>query len=258
VTIWCSGPPEPALFWVLPIVTTSVVAHGDTANGFYQSQELVRKPIAKTTRAPENLSEALVLRGCGGPQPLAGKQVARLLLRDRDLNACFSRDYVFTKCLSSFALTASTPPKHAPLKLPEHSLRHIRSSMCSGGRGTIQLRADPKDTQTTAPGLHHVIDATRGRPPRPFRNVDAPGSGPAAAVPTMLGVSISQHCPGRCLDPTLEPWPSSERSTGPATPSTSCSIRSSPSTWKPSWARRRRLATGRASRSSSSASSGSS
>src|SRR6267378_6877488 len=116
----------------------------------------------------------------GGPQPLAGKQVARLLLRDRDLNACFSRDHVFTKCLSSFALTASTPPKHAPLKLPEHSLRHIRSSMCSGGMGTIQLRADPKDTQTTAPGLHHVIDATRGRPPRPFRNVDAP---PAAFRP---------------------------------------------------------------------------
>jgi hypothetical protein len=34
----------------------------------------------------------------------------------------------------------------------------------------------------------------------------------------MLGVSISQHCPGRRLDPTWEPWPSSERSTGPATP----------------------------------------
>ena len=52
--------------------------------------------------------------------------------------------------------------------------------MCSRGRGTIQLRADPKDTQATAPGLHHVIDATRGRPPRPFRNVDAP---PAAVRP---------------------------------------------------------------------------
>jgi hypothetical protein len=35
---------------------------------------------------------------------------------------------------------------------------------------------------------------------RPFRNVDAPpGSGPAGAVPTMLGVSISHHCPGRRL-----------------------------------------------------------
>jgi hypothetical protein len=52
--------------------------------------------------------------------------------------------------------------------------------MCSGGRGTIQLRADPKDTQTTTPGLHHVSDATRGRPPRQFRNVDAP---PAAVRP---------------------------------------------------------------------------
>ena len=50
-----------------------MVARGDTANAFYQSQELVRKPIAKTTRAPENLSEALVLRGCGGPQPPISK-----------------------------------------------------------------------------------------------------------------------------------------------------------------------------------------
>jgi hypothetical protein len=105
---------------------------------------------ADNTKAPEPAEFQGLAVGCGGPQPLAGKQVARLLLRDRDLDACFSRDRVFTKCLSSFALTASTPPKHAPPKLPEHSLRHIRSSMCSGGRGTIQLRADPKDTQTTA------------------------------------------------------------------------------------------------------------
>ena len=62
------------------------------------------------------LDSHLSLVQIGGPQPLAGKQVARLLPRDRDLNACFSRDHVFTKCLSSFALTASTPPKHTPLK----------------------------------------------------------------------------------------------------------------------------------------------
>jgi hypothetical protein len=100
-------------------------------------------------------------------------------------------------------------------------------------------------------------DRRDARPPSPTvpERRRTAGSGPAAAVPTMLGVSISQHCPGRRLDPTWEPWPSSERSTGPATPSTPCSIRSSPSTWKPSWARRRRPATGRASRSSSSASS---
>ena len=43
---------------------------------------------------------------CRGPQPPAGEQVAGLPLRDPDLNACFSHDHVFTKCLSSCA-TAS-------------------------------------------------------------------------------------------------------------------------------------------------------
>jgi hypothetical protein len=70
-----------------------------------------RSPFEESaeTRSPR---KGLIFRGpcgCGGPQPLAGKQVARLLLRDRDLNACFSRDHVFTKCLSSFALTVSRP-----------------------------------------------------------------------------------------------------------------------------------------------------
>ncbi len=36
---------------------------------------------------------------CGGLQPLAGEQVAGLLLRDPDLNPCFSHDHVFAKCL---------------------------------------------------------------------------------------------------------------------------------------------------------------
>jgi hypothetical protein len=69
-------------------------------------------------------------------------------------------------------------------------------------------------------------DRRDARPPSPTvpERRRTAGSGPAAAIPTMLGVSISQHCPGRRLDPTWEPWPSSERSTGPATPSTPCSI----------------------------------
>lgn len=41
---------------------------------------------------------------------------------------------------------------------------------------------------------------------------------------SISGVSISQHCPGWRLDPTWGPWPSSEPSTGPGTPSTPCSI----------------------------------
>ena len=30
-------------------------------------------------------------------------------------------------------------------------------------------------------------------------------SGPAAAIPTLFGVSLSQHCPSRRLDPTWGP-----------------------------------------------------
>ncbi len=39
---------------------------------------------------------------CGGPQPLAGEQVAGLLLRDPDLSLCSGHDHGFTKSLSSF------------------------------------------------------------------------------------------------------------------------------------------------------------
>jgi hypothetical protein len=48
------------------------------------------------------------------------------------------------------------------------------------------------------------------------------GSGPAAALPTLFGVSLSQHCPSRRRDPTWGPWPSSERSTGPVMPRSMC------------------------------------
>ena len=54
------------------------------------------------------------------------------------------------------------------------------------------------------------------------------GSGPAATVPTLFGVSLSQHCPARRLDPTWGLWASSKRTTGPETPSTPCSTQSSP------------------------------
>ena len=64
------------------------------------------------------------------------------------------------------------------------------------------------------------------------------GSCPAAVLPTLVGVSLSQHCPGRRRHLTWGPWPSSERSIGPETPSTPCSTRSSPSTWRSSCARR--------------------
>src|SRR6266852_9353740 len=46
-------------------------------------------------------------RNCAGPQPLAGEQVAGLLLRDRDLSASFSHNHVSTKCLSSSEPTAT-------------------------------------------------------------------------------------------------------------------------------------------------------
>jgi hypothetical protein len=70
-----------------------------------------------------------------GPQPPAGEQADRL--RDPDLNPCFTHDHVFTKCLSSCALTAtSATARHShmpPLTFPAHSLGRIRSPMCSGG-----------------------------------------------------------------------------------------------------------------------------
>jgi hypothetical protein len=86
---------------------------------------------------------------------------------------------------------------------------------------------------------------TARHPAIPERRCTA-GSGSAAALPTLVGVSLSQPCPGRRRAPTWAPWPSSERFTGPATPSTPCSTRSSPSTWRSSWRRWRRPATARA------------
>ena len=55
------------------------------------------------------------------------------------------------------------------------------------------------DIQTTAlPGSHHAIAAraTQALPTVPERRRTA-GSGSAAAIPTLIGVSLSQHCPGR-------------------------------------------------------------
>jgi hypothetical protein len=70
------------------------------------------------------------------------------------------------------------------------------------------------------------------------------GSGPAAALPTRFGVSISQHCHGQRPGLPWGPCSSRERPTGPATPSTPCSTRSSPSTRRSSCARWRRPSCG--------------
>src|SRR5215472_4284252 len=71
----------------------------------------------------------------------------------------------------------------------------------------------------------HFTRSRRASPPSPTvpERRRTAGSGPAAAVPTLLGVSLSQHCSGRRRAPTWGPWPSSEPSTGPATLSTPCS-----------------------------------
>ena len=53
--------------------------------------------VVATSLAMEGLKRDF--GGCGGPQPLAGKQVARLLLRDRDLNVCFSHDHIFVNLI---------------------------------------------------------------------------------------------------------------------------------------------------------------
>ena len=134
-----------------------------------------------------------------------------------------------------------------PLTFPEHCLGYPRKFDVLWRRGGPSSSGHAMDIQTTAlPGSHHAI-AARARlalPTVPERRLTA-GSGSAAAIPTLIGVSLSQHCPGRRRHPTWGPWPSSERSAGPATPSTPCSTRSSPSTWRSSCARWRRPATAR-------------
>jgi hypothetical protein len=213
----------------------------------------------RNTKAPEVFYLPRPLIGCGGPQPLAGEQVAGLLLRDPDLNPCFSHDHVFTKCLRTYAVDASSL-KHGPPTFPAHCLGYPRSSMCSGGGeddpapARRQGHTDDRPPRVT-PRDRRAREAALPTVPERRRTA---GSGPAAAIPTLLGVSLSQHCPGRRRHPTWGQWPSSERSTGPGTPSTPCSTRSSPSTWRSSCARWRRPATARACHSSSSGSSGSS
>jgi hypothetical protein len=58
------------------------------------------------------------------------------------------------------------------------------------------------------------------------------GSGSAAEVASCSVYQSLSIVPVGALTPPGGPWPVSERSTGPATPSTPCSIRSSPSTWR--------------------------
>ena len=77
------------------------------------------------------------------------------------------------------------------------------------------------------------------------------GRGPEPAYPSLgMGRAARARYP--------EGWDASRPGIVRETPSTPCSIRWSPNTWRPSWARWRRPATARACRSSWSASSGSS
>jgi site-specific DNA recombinase len=84
-----------------PITLTPVASNG---NRFYRAAG-----EAKGAETLERLGypQAFDFGGCGGPQPLAGKPVAGLLLRDPDLNPCFSHDHVFTKCLRTCAVDAA-------------------------------------------------------------------------------------------------------------------------------------------------------
>src|SRR6266481_3553788 len=101
-----------------------------------------------------------IARGrCGGPQPLAGGQVAGLLFRDPDLNPYFSHDHVFHQMVSASErspapLDNSRPLTHAPLTFPTRSLGRTIAA-CEGALPTVPER------RRTA------------------------GSGPAAAVPTL-------------------------------------------------------------------------
>jgi hypothetical protein len=97
-----------------------------------------RDPQPCNKRQPPECSVGcLPMGGCEDPQPPVGEQIARLLLRDPDLNACFqSRPRVHQNVS---AAVRSLP--HAPLTVPAHSLRYLRNSMGSGDEGVRHRRA---------------------------------------------------------------------------------------------------------------------
>ncbi len=106
-------------------------------------------------------------------------------------------------------LDNSTPLTHAPLMFPAHSLGRLSASgaRCAlEARRTIQICPEAKDSRTTAlPGSHHAIAAREAALPTVPECRRTAGSGPAAAIPALFGVSLSQHCPGRRRDPTWGP-----------------------------------------------------
>jgi hypothetical protein len=96
------------------------------------------------------------------------------------------------------------PLTHVPLTFPAHSLR------ASGARCALEARrthpdparrqghpdhrppwVTPRDRRARGAALPIVPERRR-----------AAGSGLAAVVPTLFGVSLSQHCPGQRLSPT--------------------------------------------------------
>ena len=123
--------------------------------------------------------------------------------------------------ITNVSATTEQRTAHVPCALPrlpqKFDVLWRRGGPSSSGQTPWTYRPPPSPGYTTRSRAREAA-----LPTVPERRRTA-GSASAAAIPTLIGVSLSQHCPGRRRHPTWGPWPSSERSTGPATPSTPCS-----------------------------------
>ena len=82
---------------------------------------------------------------------------------------------MFQQLCARRPLDNSTPLTHAPPTFLEQSLGYLRRSMCSGGEGDHPAPARRHGLPAHRPPRITPRDRrARGRPPRPFRNVDAP------------------------------------------------------------------------------------
>ncbi len=100
---------------------------------------------------------------------------------------------------SSGSSSVTSRPRFAGALLVGEPLDH----QIQRARRIIQLSGQTPRTPgpPPSPGSRHVIDEREAALPTVPEPRLTAGSGPAAVVPTIFGVSLSQHCPGRRLDP---------------------------------------------------------
>ena len=155
-------------------------------------------------------------------------------------------DDVGCGCESSASVLTRAPPPRAPGGVARSiaAPAAINRGHCAGasvrayGIATPARRASTESRRLT---LERRGGRAVARPRAPARAEPRPraGSGPERAYPSLgMGSAARARYP--------EGWDVSRPCIVRETPSTPCSIRSSPSIWRPSWARWRRPATARA------------